>query len=597
MPTRMIVRIFAKYRRIWLEALGLSVAAQVMTLLFPIIMQVMVDRVLIRRAEGTLGLLVAAMVAITLFEGVFSLVRAQLLEHTSARVHAELGSRVLHHLLALPLIYFDRQRMSEVVGRMRELGRLRRVVEGDSLGRVTDFVLSLLMIGVMVFYSPMLTAVLMVYLLAFCGVLLLTTPVFKRRMDAVFRANAESDGLLVESLARIEAIKCTAIEREVRGRIETSLVSESRTRLGLKTATNWFTMVNHLFLRAGTILMLVVGGHLVLAGELTIGEFFAFQFIVLRLSLPVAFMIKSMLDVHESGVSFRALSTILAAETEVAEPGAVRAPEQRIVGSLTLEDVDFSYAKDGERAVRKVNLHIPAGQIVAFIGPSGSGKTTLLKLALGLYRPTAGRVLVDGLDLASLDPRKLRPQVGIVQQDNPVFAMSVRDNIAIADPHMPFERIKLAATQAGAHDFIMRLPDAYDTLIGNYASGLSGGERQRIAIARALVTNPRILVFDEATSALDFETERVIQANMHSICADRTVIIVSHRLSAIRQANRIVTLTRGAVIEDGSHEELLHANGWYAALYGLQTGREQEAGRLHAGSSHLIDLPSRQLMK
>jgi subfamily B ATP-binding cassette protein HlyB/CyaB len=567
----LLARMAARYRRLWMEALGLSIASQLMALLFPIVMQVMVDRVLIRRAENAMGMLVAVLIAVAIFEGLFTLIRSHLLEHTAVRVHAELGSRVYQHLFSLPLIYFDRERMSDVTGKVRELGRLRRVLDGDSLGRVIDYGLSILLIGIMVFYSPLLTGILLSYIAVLSGVLLLTTPELKRRINRLSRSSAHNDGLIVESLSRIEAIKSTAIEGEVRSRLETSCVTDARSHLGLRTATNWFTFLNHVLMRGGTLLMLVVGGRLVLQGELTIGEFFAFQFIVLRLSQPMAFMIKSILDVQETRVSMQKLGDILTATPESAV-GSGAGKEPRVQGEIALERVSFSYMEGGEPVLHGIDLRIPAGQVIAFIGPSGSGKTTLVKLALGLYRATSGRVLIDGVDVATLDAATLRAQVGVVQQDNPLFAMSVRDNIAISDPGLPLERIQAAAVLAGAHEFITRLPEGYDTIVGTYSARLSGGERQRIAIARALVTNPRVLVFDEATSALDFETEGIIQANMPDICAGRTVIIVSHRLSAIMQADRIVTLARGSIVEDGTHEQLLADGGWYAGLYRMQTG-------------------------
>jgi subfamily B ATP-binding cassette protein HlyB/CyaB len=571
---RLLRAVFLRYRTMWAEALGLSFATQLLTLLFPILMQVLIDRVLIARATGTFAVLVVAMLAVAILEGWFALMRSQLLEHTSMRVHTELGARIFQHLMSLPLLYFDRERMSDVIGRMRELSRLKRVLEGDSLARIVDFGLSMLLIALMAFYSGTLTVVLAGYLLVFCTVLAFTTPIFKRRLDQLFRSGAESDGLVVESLARIEAVKSTAIEPQIRARWETSLVQNARTHLSLRTATNWFTFVNHLCLRGGTILMLVVGGHLVLSGNLSIGEFFAFQYITLRLSVPMAFMIKSVQDSQESRVSIDKLSEILSAAPEGDAQNQPRYTPARIEGDLRLEGVSFGYHEGAPPCLREISLHIPAGQIVAFIGPSGSGKTTLVKLLLGLYAPTRGRVLLDDRDLSSFDARTVRRRVGFVQQDNPLFAMSVRDNIAIADSSLPLEAIQRAAILAGAHDFISRLPHGYDTLLGAGGSGLSGGERQRIAIARALASDPRIVVFDEATSALDFETEQILQDNMRGITADRTVIVVSHRLSAIRQCSRIVTLQIGSVIEDGTHTELMERDGWYAALYRLQSGWE-----------------------
>jgi ATP-binding cassette, subfamily B, bacterial HlyB/CyaB len=243
-----------------------------------------------------------------------------------------------------------------------------------------------------------------------------------------------------------------------------------------------------------------------------------------------------------------------------------------IRGHIAFEHVTFRYRIDGAEVLHDVNLRIPAGQSVGVVGPSGSGKSTLAKLIQRLYVPESGRILVDGVDVGICDPAWLRRQIGVVLQENVLFNCSVRDNIALADPAMPIERIIMAAQLAGAHEFILELPNGYDTVIGERGSSLSGGQRQRLAIARALITNPRILIFDEATSALDYESERIIQQNMPKIAQGRTVFIIAHRLSTVRRTDRIVTIDRGRLIEDGTHEDLIKTGGRYASLYRLQAG-------------------------
>jgi subfamily B ATP-binding cassette protein HlyB/CyaB len=251
-------------------------------------------------------------------------------------------------------------------------------------------------------------------------------------------------------------------------------------------------------------------------------------------------------------------------------PGRTAMPQIR--GDVTFEHVGFRYRVDGAEVLHDVSFHVPAGQTIGIVGPSGSGKSTLAKLVQRLYVPESGRVLIDGADLAVADVSGLRRQIGVVLQENVLFNRSVRENIALADPAMPIEQVIAAAQLAGAHDFILELPEAYDTIVEERGSSLSGGQRQRIAIARALVTNPRILIFDEATSALDYESERIIQQNMQKIAAGRTVFVIAHRLSAVRHAHRIITIDRGRVVEDGSHDELIRTGGRYATLYRMQSG-------------------------
>jgi subfamily B ATP-binding cassette protein HlyB/CyaB len=243
-----------------------------------------------------------------------------------------------------------------------------------------------------------------------------------------------------------------------------------------------------------------------------------------------------------------------------------------IRGEVIFERVDFRYRIDGPEIMHDVSFRVPPGQVVGIVGPSGSGKSTLAKLIQRLYVPEAGRVLVDGIDLAMVDPAWLRRQLGVVLQEDMLFNRSVRDNIALADPAMPMEQVVAAASLAGAHEFILQLPEGYDTLVGERGSGLSGGQRQRIAIARALVTDPRILIFDEATSALDYESERIIQNNMHQICQRRTVFVIAHRLSTVRRADRIISVERGRIVEDGTHDELIRTKGPYANQHYLQAG-------------------------
>ena len=244
---------------------------------------------------------------------------------------------------------------------------------------------------------------------------------------------------------------------------------------------------------------------------------------------------------------------------------------------MDFDGVTFRYRPDGREVLRRVSLHVPAGQVVGIVGPSGSGKSTLAKLVQRMYVPESGRVLIDGIDLAMVDTAWLRHQVGVVLQENLLFNRSIRDNIALSDPGMPMEKVVEAAKMAGAHDFILELSEGYDTAVEERGHNLSGGQRQRIAIARALVTNPSILILDEATSALDYESERIVQDNMRTICEGRTVLIIAHRLSTVRTADRIITIKAGEIVEDGTHEELLRRGGRYATLYRLQSGETVNA--------------------
>lgn len=317
------------------------------------------------------------------------------------------------------------------------------------------------------------------------------------------------------------------------------------------------------------------GARLVIDGGLTVGELVAFNMLSGRVSGPILRIAQLWQDFQQARLSVDRLGDILNTRAET-QFSAGRQSLPSLHGHIEFDRVLFRYRVDGPEVLRNVSLNIPAGQIVGIVGPSGSGKSTLTKLIQRLYVPEAGKITIDGLDLSQVDPTSLRRLIGVVLQESTLFTGTVRENIAMADPGIPLEKVIAAAELAGAHEFIVGLPQGYDSLVGERGSTLSGGQRQRIAIARALIGNPRVLIFDEATSALDVESEAAIQANMERICRDRTVLIIAHRLSAVRNAQRIITIEQGRIIEDGPPEQLARQNGRFALML------HQQSGVLHA---------------
>ena len=560
-----------KYRRLLGEVLIASFFLQVFALVSPLFFQVVIDKVLVHRALSTLDVLVIGLLAISMFETVLGILRTYLFSHTTNRIDVELGARLFHHLLALPMAYFQARRVGDSVARVRELENIRNFLTSSALTLVIDLFFTSVFLAVMFFYSPLLTWIVLGSFPFFIAISAGVTPLFRRRLDEKFRRGAENQAFLVESVTGIETLKAMAVEPQMQRRWEEQLAGYVGASFRVLSLGNTASQLVQFVSKVVTAGILYFGAKLVIDGSLSVGGLVAFNILAGRVSSPVLRLAQIWQDFHQARLSVLRLGDILNTTPEPTYKAA-RSRLPAIRGNLRFEHVTFRYRLDGPEILHDVSFDVPAGQTVGIVGPSGSGKSTFAKLVQRLYVPESGRVLVDGMDLAMVDPAWLRRQIGVVLQENVLFNRSVRENIALADPAMPMERIVAAATLAGAHDFILELPEGYDTVVGERGSTLSGGQRQRIAIARALVGDPRILIFDEATSALDYESERVIQGNMQAIAKGRTVLIIAHRLSTVRAADRIITLERGRLVEDGSHDALIRTGGRYASLHRLQAG-------------------------
>ncbi len=560
-----------KYRGLLSEVLLASFFVQLFALISPIFFQVVIDKVLVHRSISTLDVLVVGLVAIALFETILGILRTYLFSHTTNRIDVELGARLFRHLLALPIAYFQARRVGDSVARVRELENIRNFLTGSALTLVIDLFFTVVFVAVMFLYSPLLTWIVLGSLPLYIAISAASTPLFRRRLDEKFRRGAENQAFLVECVSGAETLKAMAIEPQMQRRWEEQLagyVASSFRVLALgNVASQTVQFVNKIAMAA----ILYFGAKLVIDGNLTVGELVAFNLLAGRVSQPVLRLAQIWQDFHQARLSVERLGDILNTQAEPTfSLGRTSLPA--IKGDVAFEHVTFRYRIDGPEVLSDINLKVPSGQVIGIVGQSGSGKSTLSKLVQRLYVPESGRVLVDGVDLAQVDPSWLRRQIGVVLQENVLFNRSIRDNIALADPAVPTERVVAAARMAGAHDFILELPEGYDTLVGERGSSLSGGQRQRIAIARALMTDPRILILDEATSALDYESERIVHQGMAQIAHGRTVFVIAHRLSALRLADRILTIERGRIAEDGTHDELIKTGGRYATLYRLQAG-------------------------
>ena len=564
-----------RYRHILRDVLIASFFLQILGLISPLFFQVVIDKVLVHKGLTTLEILAAGLLVVSIFDVAIGGLRTYLFAHTTSRVDVELGSRLFSHLMHLPLAYFQARRVGDSVARVRELDTIREFLTSSALTVVIDLFFAVVFLAVMYLYSPKLLLIVLITLPLYAGIVLLIAPALRRRLDEKFARGAENQSFLVESVTGVETLKAMAVEPQMQARWERQVAAYVRTGFQAAMLANWGRQSIELVQKLSTVALLFFGAKLVIKGDLTVGELVAFNMLANQAAGPILRLAQLAQDFQQARIAVDRLGDILNAPTEPqTSPSRTSLPEMR--GRIRLERVTFRYRPDRPEALSDVELEIMPGEVLGIVGPSGSGKSTLAKLVQRLHTPERGRVLVDGVDLSLVDPAWLRRQVGVVLQENILFNRTVRENIALADAAMSMDRVVAAAELAGAHEFILELPEAYDTRIDERGGNLSGGQRQRMAIARALAINPRVLIFDEATSALDAESEAIIQRNLKMMAAGRTLIIIAHRLSAVRQSDRIVTLERGRITEMGTHSKLLTQGGRYASLYAKQMGLEPE---------------------
>ena len=560
-----------KYRKPLRDVLIASFFLQLMGLVSPLFFQLVIDKVLVHQSLSTLDVLAIGLAVVLTWETALSALRNWLFAHSTNRVDAELSSRLFRHLLNLPLSYFEARRVGDSVARVRELERIREFLTSNSVTVLLDLFFTIVFFAVMYLYSPILTLVVVLSIPFYVAISVLITPTLRERLNEKFQRGAENQAFLVESVTGIGTLKAMAVEPQMRARWERQFAGYAQTGFQVMTLANWGSHAIQLVSKLTTVAILYFGAKQVIGGHLTVGALVAFNMLQGRVSGPILRLSQLWQDFQQARISVERLGDVLNAPAEP-EHNPNRASLPPVRGDIRFDKVRFRYRPDAPEALRGVDLAVGAGEMLGIVGPSGSGKSTLTKLVQRLYVPEQGRVLVDGVDLALVDPAWLRRQIGVVLQENILFNRSVRENIALTDPTRPMEQVIEAARMAGAHDFVLELPHGYDTIIDERGSNLSGGQRQRLAIARALVTDPRILILDEATSALDAESEEIIQTNLGIMARGRTVIIIAHRLSAVRQCDRIVTVEGGTITEEGDHATLLRAGGRYAQLYAKQMG-------------------------
>ena len=501
------------------------------------------------------------------------MVRNYIFVHAANKIDAKLGAKLFRHLLRLPFAYFENRKVGNIVARVRELDTIREFITNKSVTLIIDLLFSFVFVIMMVIYSPMLTAIVLVSVALVGAIYVIVTPELRARLQNKFNMAAESSSYLVECVTGVQTVKSLAIEGSVQNKWENALGNYLKASFKLSNMGNVAGALCSLIQRAMTISVLYFGVRLVIENKLTIGQLIAFQMFAGQFSQPVLRLVNLWNDFQQALLSVDRLGDILHHPMEVQSSKSITLPS--VGGAIQLKGVSFSYAPGRPKVLDDITLEIPAGTSIGIVGRSGSGKSTVAKLIQRLYLPTDGAIFIDNVDTRHMDPLWLRSNIGVVPQESFLFNSSVRDNICDPLPAAPVELIIAAAKVAGAHEFISEMPEGYDTMVGERGSSLSGGQKQRIAIARALISNPKILIFDEATSALDYESERIIQENLNEIKKGRTMIIIAHRLSTIRTCDLIVVVEKGRIVETGTHNELIQRNGIYASLNKQQSALAQ----------------------
>lgn len=552
------------YKRIVGEILLASFVMQLFGLVTPLFTQVVLDKVLVHHSISTLNVIAIAFGAVILFEFLLSIVRNYVFVHTTSKIDARLGARLFRHLISLPLVYFEKRKVGNIIARVRELDQIREFIANKSVTVLLDMLFSVVFVIMMMIYSVQLSFVSLGFIAIIAILYIFITPNLRKRLEAKFQMGAQSNAYLVESVTGMQTVKALAIEGSMQKKWEEYLGSYVNAGFNLANLSNILSGVSGALQKLMTLSILYFGVGLVIEGKLSVGQLIAFQMFSGQFSAPIMRLVGLWNEFQQALLSVDRLGDILNTPTEQMNDKAITLP--KVQGEVNFDKIAFRYAPDGPLILKQLSLHVKPGTSVGVVGRSGSGKSTLTKLLQRLYLPHEGAVYIDGVDIRHMNPSWLRHNIGVVLQENYLFSGTIKENIAFAVPGSSMERIITVSKIAGAHEFISELPEGYDTFVGERGSSLSGGQRQRIAIARALLGDPKVLIFDEATSALDYESEKIIQDNLKAIKEGRTMFIVAHRLSTVRDCDEIIVMDKGVIVERGSHNELMALKGYYHFL-------------------------------
>lgn len=560
------IPIIVKYKKYFIEILIASFFLQLFGLVTPLFTQVIIDKVIVHNGLSTLDILAICLIIAAAFQAIMSIARTYLSAHTTNKIDMILGARLFRHVTALPLRYFETRRVGDTLTRISALNSIREFLTNSSMTVFLDTFFSIVFFAVMFYYSWSLTLIALIPLPLYLIQNMLVTPIYQKRLETVWASGAESNAFLVESITGVQTVKSLALEPQFNNRWEKILAKYIKDTFNNAKFNIWLSSSNSVIQSIMTFGILLFGGHMVMSGKLTIGQLIAFQMLAGQASAPIFRLSGMWQTCQQTMLAVERLGDIL---NTAPEPLRISQENyhDKIKGKVSFENVSFRYNAEMGPVIDDVSFEILPGMKVGIVGRSGSGKSTITKLVQRLYLPEMGKVKIDDIDIMELDPTWFRKQIGVVLQENYLFNGSVRENIALAKPSATIDEVINVAIMAGAHEFILELSEGYDTKIGERGTGLSGGQQQRIAIARALISNPSILIFDEATSALDYQSERIIMDNLDVIAKDRTMLMIAHRLTTVRNCDLILVVENGKIIEHGKHRELIEKNGTYYNMY------------------------------
>lgn len=553
------VREAMKQKVLFGEIILVAMMIHLTALAVPLFFQIIVDKVLVHQSFQTLNVLVVAVVVVLVFQGVFNFLRDYLLAFATSKIDMRTATRTFGHLVRLPLAFFQRATAGVLTKHMQQADEIRQFLTGKLLETLLDATALLVFLPLLFLYSWKLGLLVLGFSLAIAVVIALMVPRFYAALTSLYRAEGERQSLLVESIHGISTIKSLALEPR-RNRVwDESSAQSVRTHFQVNKLGAIASSITETLEQGMSVAILFFGAYMVFEGDLTVGKLIAFKMLSGNVSQPLIRMVQMVHEYQKARLAVKMLGHIMNTQTEGNSVSQSATP--RITGQIVFEGVKFFYDGAEKPALQETSFSIQEGEIVGIVGESGSGKSTLARLIQGLYMPGFGRITLNGTDMREIDLAHLRQSVGIVLQENFLFRGTVRENIALTVTAAPLADVKRAAELAGAAGFISDMTSGYDTLLEENGTNLSGGQRQRIAIARALLRDPRLLIFDEATSALDVESETIIQENLGKIANGRTMLIIAHRLSTLHSANRIMVLNKGRIEAFAPRGKLLEKGG------------------------------------